>query len=40
VRALQVSQEASEYGQLLNEALQIGVSVQEEMRKLQGQRSN
>ncbi len=34
VRALQVSQEASEYGQLLNEALQIGVSVQEEFTNL------
>ncbi|MFE1746803.1 hypothetical protein [Coleofasciculus sp. H7-2] len=38
LQALQVSSQASEYGRLLNEALQIGVSVQEEMRKLQNQR--
>ena len=36
--ALQVSDEASEHGRLLNEALQIVVDVQEEMRKLQNQR--
>jgi hypothetical protein len=35
--ALQVSDEASEHGRLLNEALQIVVDVQEEMRKLQNQ---
>lgn len=37
--ALQVSNQANEQGQLLNEALQIVVDVQEEMRKLQNQRS-
>jgi hypothetical protein len=36
--ALQVSDQASEHGRLLNEALQIVVDVQEEMRKLQNQR--
>lgn len=35
---LQVSDAASEHGRLLNEALQIVVDVQEEMRKLQNQR--
>lgn len=34
MRALQVSQKASEFGELLNEALQIGASVEKEMRKL------
>jgi hypothetical protein len=37
--ALQVSDRASEHGRLLNEALQIVVDVQEEMRKLQNHRS-
>lgn len=32
--ALEVSNQASEYGRLLNEALEIGMSVQREMRKL------
>ena len=36
--ALQVNDQASEHGQLLNEALQIVVNVQDEMRKLQNQR--
>jgi hypothetical protein len=36
--ALQVSDQASEHGRLLNEALQIVVDVQEEMRKLHNQR--
>ncbi|MBD0266135.1 MAG: hypothetical protein ICV78_26485 [Tolypothrix sp. Co-bin9] len=36
--ALQVNDQASEHGRLLNEALQIVVDVQEEMRKLQNQR--
>lgn len=36
--ALQVSDQASEHGRLLNEALQIVVDVQQEMRKLQNQR--
>jgi hypothetical protein len=36
--ALQVTDQASEHGRLLNEALQIVVDVQEEMRKLQDQR--
>jgi hypothetical protein len=35
LRALQVSDQASEHGRLLDEALQIGLSVQDEMRKLQ-----
>ncbi|NJL37944.1 MAG: hypothetical protein HC899_15310 [Leptolyngbyaceae cyanobacterium SM1_4_3] len=35
LRALQVSDQASEHGRLLNEALEIGLSVQDEMRKLQ-----
>lgn len=35
LRALKVSEQAGEYGRLLNEALQIGVSVQQEMKKLQ-----
>jgi hypothetical protein len=34
--ALQVSDQASEHGQLLNEALQIAMSTQAEMRRLQG----
>ena len=37
--ALQINDKASEHGRLLNEALQIVVDVQEEMRKLQDQRS-
>ena len=36
--AMQVSTQASEHGRILNKALQIGLSVQQEMRKLQGQR--
>lgn len=36
--ALQVNDQASEHGRLLNEALQIVVDVQAEMRKLQNQR--
>jgi hypothetical protein len=36
--ALQVSDQASEHGRLLNEALQIVVDVQQEMRKLHNQR--
>jgi hypothetical protein len=36
--ALQANDQASEYGQLLNEALQIVVDVREEMKKLQDQR--
>lgn len=35
LQSLKVSQKASEYGQFLNEALQIGMSIQTEMRKLQ-----
>ena len=38
--AIQASNQASEYGQILNEVLQINISIQEEMRKLQGKRSN
>lgn len=40
VQALQVSDRASEYGHLLNEALQIAVDVQAEMRRLQNQHPN
>lgn len=38
LRTLQVSEQATESGQLLNEALQVAVGVQEEMKKLQNQR--
>lgn len=38
--AMQASNQASEYGQILSEVLQINISIQEEMRKLQGKRSN
>lgn len=37
IKALQLSDRASEYGQFLDRALQIGVSIQTEMRKLQNQ---
>jgi len=37
IEALQLSDRASEYGQFLDRALQIGVSIQTEMRKLQTQ---
>jgi hypothetical protein len=33
-----VNDQASEHGRMLNEALQIAVDVQEQMRKLQNQR--
>jgi hypothetical protein len=33
--ALQVGEQASEYGRILNEAFQIGLSIQDEMRQLQ-----
>lgn len=36
--AMDVSDRASEYGQLLNEALEIGMSVHKEVRKLQNER--
>ncbi len=38
LRALQATEKATEYGQFLNEALQVGVSVQTEMRKLENKR--
>lgn len=38
LRTLQVSEQATESGHLLNEALQVAVGVQEEMKKLQNQR--
>ncbi|MGB3238881.1 MAG: hypothetical protein WBB29_11325 [Geitlerinemataceae cyanobacterium] len=38
IQSLQVSQKASEYGRFLDEALQIGISVQDEMRKLQDEK--
>jgi hypothetical protein len=38
LQALQVSTEASEYAQLLNQSLQIAIDVQAEIRKLQSQR--
>lgn len=40
LRALQVSDRGSEYGQFLNQALQIGIDIQAEMRKLRSSRSN
>ncbi len=40
LQALHVSQQASEYGQILDEAVQIGIGIQAEMRKLQRQNSN
>lgn len=36
--ALQVDEQASEYGRILNEALQIGMSIQHEMKHLKGDR--
>jgi hypothetical protein len=36
--ALQVGSQASEYGRLLNEAFQIGLSIQDEMKQLQGKK--
>lgn len=38
VKALELNDRASEYGQFLDRALQIGVSIQTEMRRLQNQR--
>lgn len=38
--ALQVDEQASEYGRILNEALQIGMSIQDEMKHLKGERFN
>ncbi|MGA9383055.1 MAG: hypothetical protein WBV73_30200, partial [Phormidium sp.] len=38
--ALQVDEQASEYGRILNEALQIGMSIQDEMKYLKGERFN
>jgi hypothetical protein len=38
LETLQVNDRASEYGRLLNEALQIAAGVQEEMTKLQNRR--
>lgn len=38
LQAMQVSTEASEYAQLLNQSLQIAIDVQAEIRKLQSQR--
>ncbi|OKH35594.1 hypothetical protein NIES2119_20080 [[Phormidium ambiguum] IAM M-71] len=35
--ALQVDEQASEYGRILNEALQIGMSIQDEMKHLKGE---
>lgn len=40
IRALQVSNQASEYNQFLKQALEINLSIQTEMRKLQSQHSN
>lgn len=40
LRAMQANNQASEYGRVLHEVLQICLSVQEEMRRLQGQRSS
>jgi len=38
LQALEVSDRATQYGQLLNQSLQIAMDVQAEMRKLQGLR--
>jgi hypothetical protein len=38
LRSLQATEKATEYGKFLDEALQIGVSVQTEMRKLENKR--
>ncbi len=38
LRALEATEKATEYGRFLDEALQIGVSVQTEMRKLENKR--
>ncbi|MFB2878864.1 hypothetical protein [Floridanema aerugineum] len=38
--ALQVDEQASEYGRILNEALEIGMSIQDEMKHLKGERFN
>ena len=38
LRSLQATEKATEYGRFLDEALQIGVSVQTEMRKLENKR--
>jgi hypothetical protein len=38
--ALQVDEQASEYGRILNEALEIGMSIQDEMKHLKGDRFN
>ena len=38
--ALQVDEQASEYSRILNEALQIGMSIQDEMKYLKGERFN
>ena len=38
LRALQATEKATEYGRFLDEALQIGVSVQTEMKKLENKR--
>ena len=35
LRALQASEQATEYGRFLDEALQIGINVQSEIRKLE-----
>jgi uncharacterized protein YhbP (UPF0306 family) len=35
--SMQVTEEATEHGKLLNEALQISLDVQQEMKKLQSQ---
>ena len=38
IQALQINANTDEYGRLLNESLQISLTVQEEMRKLLNQR--
>lgn len=40
ISALRISNQASEYNLFLNQALEIGLSIQSEMRKLQSQHSN
>lgn len=40
IRALQVTEKATEFGKILSNALQVALDVQEEMQKLQNMRSS
>jgi hypothetical protein len=39
IRALQVSDKATEFGKILGNALQVALDVQEEMKKIENMRS-